>query len=520
MLDDMFLLQDITNGPCKSELTGIGFPIEEGKEGKKGVLKYFVCILYDEGHDIPNIRDIIDDYSKEQLTDNIKVGFTYFTHEIETMKKQAHREIVYQGNLMIEEANEAYDTIIKLKKQKIFKANELLKPYIKSLQLLPSILRDVKERHKHILGCCYSRLDLDYQAANNLSKRLVASKNFFARERIGQKRRPDLIYYGVPVAKTEFKKPEKDLERAPIQEEMVEAEPITNWKESIVKMPFIPRNIKDKIINIENRQIIQQLEDEASRYLEALFKTTNTQMDKKILKTMEEMSVQEIYSLFTQVCFDFYLYTKKLKEAVSGSVVNPKMLYETEINLIESELQKAKDVIEKIKGLPIPENETGELKSILQYILYRTLCLPGDVENNKKTITINKVVKSNFVENTASYISKELKKHIEMRSTPTIDEIEKKISEIREKNKIESIKKYELNPELNKIVKQAKLQGIRIDVESSGSTLEDIVENITNITNSINMQTEDERADLEGALEFEMRTQDPDEANVDTFYDW
>ena len=514
MLDDMFLLQEITNGPCKSELTGIGFPIEEGREGKKGVLKYFVCILHDEGHDIPNIHDLVDDYSNEQLIDMIKVGFIHFTHEIDAMKKQAYREVVYQGKLMVDEANEAYDTIIKLKKQKIFTSNELLKPYIKSLQLLPSILRDVKERHKHILGCCYTRLDLDYLAANNLSKRLIASKNFFARERIGQKRRPGLIYYGIPIIKTEFKKLEKDLGMESIKEEPLAAEPIIDWKESVVKMPFIPQNIKDKIMNIENRQIIQQLDDESNRYLEALYKTTNTQMDKKMLKNMEGMSIQEIFGLFTQVCFDFYMYSKNLKEAISGSIVNPKMLYEIETNLIDTEVQKAKDIMDLIKSLTIPENEIGELKSIVQYVFYRTLCLPGDVEHNKKTITINRVVKSNFIEDTASYIGKELKRHVEMRSTPSMEEIEKKISEIREKNKIESIKKYELNPELNKIIKQAKLQGIRIDIESTGATLENIVENITN------MQTEDERADLEGALEFEMRTQDPDEANVDNFYDW
>lgn len=511
MLEGLFVLKDITVSPCKAELTTVGYPIEEGRDGRKGVLKYIVCILYEEGHDIPNIKEFIDDYSKEQLSDRIKDGLIYFSHEIDTLKKLAYSDISYEGNLAEEEAKQAYDTIIKLRKQ-TFEARELLKPYIKSLQLLPSIPENVKDRSKHILGCCYTRLDSNYLAANNLSNRLNASKNYFARERIGKKNRPTLMYYGPFMPFIEFEKIEKDSYLKVIGEELEKLEEEKDWREILRDKPFLTTDIK-AIIQKENRQEISQLNDEAERYLQALYHTTRMPIDKELWPSIQNMSIQELISLFGQISYDFNLYIEKLKEATIETRQNTvELVYKNEIELILPELQKAKDIIQALKMLDIEEADIGELKAILQLVLCRSLCLPGDVDKNKKTITINKTVKSNFIQNLASYMAKELKKHIELRSTPTVDEIDKKISEIREKRKIETIRQYELNPELNKLVKQAKLQGIRMDIEYAGVEEMDIL--------IPNKGFEDARADLEGALEFQMPTEDPEESNEDRFNDW
>ena len=508
MLDDLFVLQDITSSPCKAELTSIGYPIEEGREGKKGVLRYLVCILHEEGHDIPNINEFVDDYSKEQLSERIKSGFVHFSHEIDALKKLAYSEVSYEGNLAIEEAKEAYDTILKLRKQS-FQSRELLKPYIKSLQLLPSIPENVKDRSKHILGCCYTRLDPSYLAAKNLSNRLNASKNYFARERIGNKDRPVLMYYGKPIPPAEFGKKEKevDVHLVAIGTEQEEQKK-EDWRETIKGMPFLSNEIKN-IIRKENRQEVSQLNDEAQRYLEALYRTTGTQIPKGTWPSIQKMSVQELVGLFGQVSYDFYLYNEKLKEAtmeIEPNVVEP--VYRDEIGLIGTELRKAKDVMNAINGLDVDEGDIGELKAIIQLVLCRTLCLPGNVEPNKRTITTDRIVKANFVQNLAGHIGRELRRHIDLRSTPTLDEIDKKISEIREKRKIETIRQYEMNPELNKLVKQARLQGIRVDVETEGEGF---------VPNRI---SEDDRADLEGALEFQMPAEDPDEMDMDGFNDW
>ncbi len=510
MLDGMFVLQDVTSSPCKAELTSIGYPIEEGRDGRSGVLKYFTCILIEEGNDIPNIKDLVDDYSKEQLSDKIKDGFVYFSHEIDALKKLAYSDISYHSNLMIEEAKEAYDTILKLRKQN-FQSHELLKPYIKSLQLLPSIPENIKDRNKHILGCCYTRLDPNYLAANNLSNRLNASKNYFARDRIGKKDRALLMYYGAPVPFIELEKPEKekDMYLLAIGQEPNE-QVDTDWRDTIKVMSFLSSEVK-AIINRENRQEVSQLNDEAQRYLEALYRTTGVQIDKALWPTIQNMSIQEMIGLFGQVCFDFNLYIEKLKEAtieIRNNMVE--LVYKDEIELIKTEVQKAKDIMRTIKGLDISEEDIGELKAIVLIVLCRTTCLPGSVDPNKRTITINRIVKANFIQNLAGYIAKEFKKHIDTRSTPTLVEIDKKISEIRENRKIETIRQYELNPELNKLVKQAKLQGIRIDVETPTEGTETYPD----------MISEDTRADFEGALEFQMPTEDPDDNDIDRFNDW
>lgn len=495
MLDDVFVLNDITNSPCKSELKGVGFPIEEGKASNKGVLGYFACILYEEGNDIPNIKEFIDEYSKKELEDKIKKGFEYFAYEIESMKKKAHGAIVYEGNIASEEAMNAYDTILKLREQK-FKPIDLLKPYVKSIQLLPGILVDKKERHKHILGCCQSQLDSSYQAERNLPKRLNASKNYFARERIGRKERPLLLYYGSEMEPFEFKEVDREVDA--FFTSIVEEEIVPEWRDAIRQFPFFSQKIRD-ILDKKNREEVLQLQNEALRYLEALYRSTGTQIDKDIWKKIRDMSRSEILGMINQACFDLYLFTKNKEDS-----------YKEEVSLINNEVEKTRNVIKMIEVSSIPENDYGVLYALLQYILCKTLCYPGDVKPDARKITIDQIVKTRFIEETTMYMVRQLKRHIDIRSTPTIEEIEKRISEIREKRKMETIRKYEQNPELNKLVKQAKLQGIKIDLEGGGA--EDIA--------TVDRTTENERADFEGAREFEMRTENPDDTNIDTFADW
>lgn len=538
MLQDLFIIQDITNSPCKNELAGIGYPIEEGRNGKKGVLNYFVCVLRDEGSDIPGISDLIDEYSKEQLLDKIKECFAYFSHDIEGMKQLAYTDVVYRGNLKVSEANEAYDTILKLRKKQ-FAKQDLLKPYIRSLQLMPSILDTAKDRNKHILGCCYARLDNSYLAANNLSNRLNASKNYFARERVGQQSRVPLVYYGVS-AQTPEDVAERRREREREREEQIEAYTIleeaevaevvevaekitvpTDWRTRIKALPFFTDALR-QIIDKSNRQEVSQIQNEGLRYFDALYRTINAQPDKGIWNEIHDMSVHELISTITQVCIDFYRYTQRLygitQEAVTmrTAPAAPESIYRDEIALINAEIGKARAVVQLIKDTDIPNDDSGVLKVLLQFVLCRTLCMPGDVETNKKTVTITRVVKARFVQELAGYVTKELKRHIDNRAMPTLDDIDRKITELREKGKIDTMRRYEMNPELNKLVKQARLQGIRINTEEQEAPREG-GEFDAPVPDMI---TEDDRADLEGALEFQMPSENPDEMDVDGFGNW
>lgn len=486
MLDDLFRLTDITNSPCKSELTGLGFPIEDGK---KGVLSYFVCVLHEEGHDIPNMKPMVDGYSKDQLSSMVKEGFEHFAHEIDEMKTRVRIDVVYQGSLQVEEANQAYESILQMKGVKNLRPRDLLKPYVKSLQLLPSIMGDVKERHKHILGCCYTRLDSSFLAANNLKSGLKASRNYFARESVRKKARPALAYYGKPM-------PTVDLKETPARAvpEVEEAPMATDWKEEVSALPLVPDRVRS-LLAPENRQMISKLNEEARRYLEALHATTSMPMEKTWTR-MQAMTRGELMSILASVQFDIYLYMQQLDETD----------YQVEVGLVRDAIGRARDTTDGLKRLSVPEEESEELRALMLYIVCRVACLPGDVEPSMTTLSIGRVVKANFLQNMARYMVRELRKHMELRSVPTLEEIAKKMSEIREKRKIETIRAYEANPELNRLLKQARLQGIDLDVDATAAP-------------APNMLTEDDRADLEGALEFQMPSENPDEMNDDSFYD-
>lgn len=492
MIDDLFVLKDINDTPCKSDLKGIGYPIVEGREGKNGVMNYFTCILHEEGHEILGIQELIDEYSKKQLEARIKEGFDYFAHEIEEMQQQSRREVVYEGQIASEEALQAYNTIQELRERQ-FRPQELLKPYIKSIQLLPSIMGDAKERHKHILGCCQSQLNSEYQAKRNLPKRFKGPKNYFARERVGNKARPPLIYYGKPSEPIEFKAPEKEEDThfsAPLEE------PDEEWRDKIRTLAIFSTKVR-QILNKENNQEVEQLKDEALRYLNALYRTINRSIGKDMWRDIRNLSRSELVGMITQACYDLYKFT-----------VDKQDTYAHEIPLIRDAIKKTNDAIEILKELQIPEGDYAVFYSLLQYILCCTLCYPGDVKPNMRKITIERVVKAKFIEDVATHMEKQLRGHMDARATPTIEEIEKRISEIREKRKMETIDRFEQNRELEKLVKQAKLQGIKIDVDTADME-----------PTTVHRHREDEIADYEGAREFEMPTQDPDEMNPDAFGD-
>lgn len=493
MLDDLFLLSDITNSPCKSELSMIGYPVQEGREGKKGVMSYFICVMRDDGSDIPNIKELVDSYSKDQLHSMIDSCFAYFTHEIEAMKKIAHTDVVYQGAIPLKEASEAYDTIIKLR-EKAFKPQDLLKPYIKSLQLLPSIIGDTKDRSKHILGCCFARLDAEYQATKKLKSGLKAARNYFAKERIGQKKRQPLLSYGVPSVPVELPKPEKEANEMFTQGVLENVE--RDWRDAIRGTSIISGRTRN-IINRENRQEVSQLQEEAQRYLDALLRTIGVQADRSIWEGIRSMSSIELVGAIRRVLLTLHKYASNRNNE--------------EGELIRNEAFRATTIVNDLMAEDVPDEENGEIKSVLQYMLCRVACLPGDVEDNKRVITIGRAVRSGLIQELAGIVVKAMRKDIETRSMPTIDEINKKISEIREKRKTEKIRRYEQNPELEKLVKQARLQGISIDVDASPEEL---------AAAAPDRITEDQRADLEGALEFQMPTEDPDETNEDHFNDW
>lgn len=518
ILDDLFVLQHITDSPSKTELKGIGFPVEEsktGRAGREGVLDYFSSILHEEGHEIPGIKELVDEYTNKQLRDRLIEGFEYFENEIQEMKQQAHKPVIYEGDMAIEEAEKVYDTLLDLMKQKL-KQQERLKPYIKSLQLLPTIMSDAKERHKHILGCCDAQLNSEYQAKNNLSNRLNAYKKYFAQQRIGVQNRPALLFYGVAVEPRELEK-EKGKEKedemyfTSILKETVGAEEgaEAEWRDIIKESPFFTLRMKE-ILTKTNREEASQLQNEAQVYIKALHGTLNIQTGKKdeeLWNNIRKLSRLELIGVIGQICTDFYDYVETKQTTYT----------ENELLMITDAVQKTKDVLDMLNRVTIPESDYGVYYPLLQYILSRTLCYPGDVNPGGKKITTDKTVKTKFIEDTAKYILKEVKRHIEMRSTPTLEEIEKRISEIREKNKMKSLERYEQNPELGKLLKQAKNQGIKIDVDRVGEAggIEE------EFGGRINMrEDEDERADYQGAREFEPRTEDPDERNIDDLGDY
>jgi predicted peroxiredoxin len=150
----------------------------------------------------------------------------------------------------------------------------------------------------------------------------------------------------------------------------------------------------------------------------------------------------------------------------------------------------------------------------MMVMMCRITCLPGDVELNKRTITIQRSVPRGFIENLARTMSNRLNIYVELQAMPTMEEIAKRITEIREQRKVETIRRHEANPELQKIIKQARLQGIKI-------SMDDIIpEGEAAVLDRPSQNTEDEIADLEGALDFQMDTENPDENDPDSFNDY
>lgn len=496
ILDELFVLDNFKESPQIIELKGIGYPIEEGRSARKGVLHYFATILREEGHDIPGIQEVIDEYSKKELEAQITEGFDYFTHEIEAMKEQAARStFVYERTPGSEEAAAALNTIEKLRKEKVFRPQDLLAPYIKTIRLLPSILRNTKERHKHILGCCYSQLNSRYPEKEAIPNRMNASRNYFARERFGKKGRPSLLYYGPPTAPTEWK--EKEAEGQAGFSSM-EAEPEEEWRDLVRPSAILSAHAK-QALNPDNLEEFVQLQNEAKRYLNALYRTINKPMGDELWRNIGGLSRLELVSLIRQISYDLYQYSMTRVDT-----------YPDEVPLLEAGIRYTKEALERLDIAKIPEKDHGVLKVLLQYILARTLCYPGDVKPQGSRIIIeNRMVRAGFIEDLANHMANQLRMHIEGRIMPTIEEIEKRISKIREKGKMEKLQKYEKNPELNKLINQAKKQGIKIDMETYEIE-----------TPATNRRAEDELADIEGAREFEMPTQDPDEMNDDAFGDW
>jgi hypothetical protein len=287
-----------------------------------------------------------------------------------------------------------------------------------------------------------------------------------------------------------------DLKEIPARAvpEVEEAPMATDWKEEVSALPLVPDRVRS-LLAPENRQMISKLNEEARRYLEALHATTSMPMEKTWTR-MQAMTRGELMSILASVQFDIYLYMQQLDETD----------YQVEVGLVRDAIGRARDTTDGLKRLSVPEEESEELRALMLYIVCRVACLPGDVEPSMTTLRIGRVVKANFLQNMARYMVRELRKHMELRSVPTLEEIAKKMSEIREKRKIETIRAYEANPELNRLLKQARLQGIVLDVDATAAP-------------APNMLTEDDRADLEGALEFQMPSENPDEMNDDSFYD-
>jgi len=514
MLENLFYINDITNSPCKSELTGLGFPLEEGRAERKGVMAYFVCMLSDEGHDIPNMVKLLDGFSKEEIKNKVREGFERFTHEVDAMKKLAQSEIIYQGSIRVEEADEAYKEMMSFreKKQK-FKPNDLLKPYIKSLQLLPGIIEDVKEKHKHILGCCYTRLDSNYLATKNFARirdgGLSKARRYFANEGMILKKRPLLAHYGKPIPVTEFELPDKKTDKnlqaiEEVAKKAIEAEErVVPWQDEIHSISLIPEKVHD-MLNPENRQVIPNLYDEALRYAEALFITTGSTIHKELWSKIQTMTIHELYRITIQVLYSIYHYANILEEMDMAK-------YETEIQLLRNVATNAKNSIETLRMLQVPDEHSEEIRALWMFVLCRTACLPGDLETGRR-ITMRRVLPGRFLEDLLKNTGNNLQKLVEIHAMPTMDEITKRITEIREQRKIETIRKFEANPELQKIIKQSRLQGIQIKIEDilQGEIEAEVPQQIT----------EDELADLEGVMENQRQTENPDEADPDDLGDY
>lgn len=517
MLENLFYIDNITNSSCKAELTGLGFPLEEGRAERKGVMAYFVCILSDEGHDIPNMVKLLDGFSKEEIKQRVKDGFERFTHEVDTMRMMAQSDVIYQGSIRIEEADETYKEMMSFReKKKQFRPRDLLKPYIKSLQLLPGIIEDVKDKHKHVLGCCYTRLDSNYLATKNLARirdgGLSKARRYFANEGILLKKRPMLAHYGKPLPVTEFAALEKEKDtnlRAikDIAKSAMETEVGTiPWREDIRTITIIPDRVHE-ILKPENRQVIPNLYDEAQRYVEALFATTGATIHKDLWLKIQSMTIHELYGIAIQLIFGLYSYANTLEESSTD--------YATEIEMLQDIFTSTRDAIEKLRLLRVSDEQSEEIRAMWMFIVCRIACLPGDVETGKR-VKMQRVIPGKFLEDLLKSTGSRLQKLIETHSMPSMDEITKKITEIREQRKVETIRKFEANPELQKIIKQSKLQGIKINLEDILEIgKEEGVE-----AEAPQRATEDELADMEGVMEHRMPTEDPDELDPDRFGDY
>lgn len=492
ILNDLFKYEDIVASSSKAELTGIGIPI---KEEEKGVLYYFASILHGEGHDIPGIREIVDDYSKAQLREHIESGFEYFTHEIEDLRKRAHADVVYQGSLRADEAEEAHQMVLNLRNREGGpKLAEVLKLYIKNIQLLPNnpvIPGNVMERKTHVLGCCYVQLNENYLINNRLTKRLRESKEALARYRIGEKDRPLLLYYipAVPVS-PKPKEPIPDEHLDAIKKEEIKEKEETHWMETIRTHSFMRSKIED-ILHATNPNLVIQLTNISSEYIRVLYRKDTT-----LWNNIKTMSVPELYGLFQQLAFDLYIYSNNTK------------LYDNEKTLIQHGFQEAKEFIQRLQQLEVPSLDMEILQALLLVVICRTACIPGDVEQG--TLTISERVSKDFILKISNHMKKTFSRYVKMRMMPTMKEIQENISEMREKQKMETIYKYEQNPELERLVKQARLQGIQLSTEmGEEQPMLDIYQ----------VRAEDDRADFEEELHYQPQSQDRDELDPDALDD-
>lgn len=510
MLEKRFVLQQINPTPCREEeLIGPGFPVVEGREGKKGVLSYFACILHEEGRGIPRMEEMVDNYSREELVSKLKEGFACFAHEIELLQKMAHSDVVYRGSLRVKDAIDAFDEIKSLGDRRKTDPTlnlrvQLLRPYIKTIQLLPSIPDipgNMKERHKHILGCCYVRLDDNYLVANRMSNRLQASKEYFAKYRVGQEKRPLLLGYAPPaLAPPAVKEALPDEHLAAIGQAVPEEE--GDWRETVrdKALPFLPNTLQN-ILRKENSLVMTQLDAEALRHLNALSVTLSRrgEQDNTLWQNIQTLAISELYGLFAQVSFGLYKYAENA--SLPGA----------EQEIIRDQIGKAQIFVKMLRELKVPDQDSKELQALLQLVVCRTVCLPGEVKPNQTIISITQTVSSTFVRKLAEHMAKALRRYVDMRIMPTIQDIQKKISEIREKRKLETILKYEQNPELNKLIKQARLQGINLPTENLQEQP---------MLDMYQVQAEDMQADFQEALAFQPIGEDTEDINPDRFYDY
>ena len=360
--------------------TPYGYPLEQNKNTKEGVLPYIQHVIEDLINTQGTVWNMYMKGSFSKIHDEIVnvLSSSEFSEKVSYLqehfkdfeKKLPNKKLIFRGEKIIQDLN---NTVNNKEKDKY------LKDYMNFLNNLPSILIQSSIAKKIHIGCCLQLLSEKYRSDKDywikLNRNIFKLKTAFVADKYNRDKRPRLLN----ITKQEIEE-DKDEKRIMYIERESSKTDISLWKLndilSVIEQ-YIPVSDYNKLSKGGTQEIIYVTNENLNIYKKMV--TDNTVID--FIKTDDNL--QYLIELFRNII------QSQKKTIETDYRAKPK-----ELEYLRSQFEKLYDLFDIILDNNSYLNEVRNIQKIrlVQYFISRQICFPAKPElarNDNLIITEN-----------------------------------------------------------------------------------------------------------------------------------